>query len=141
MWGIKWCLVWLISLNSFYATVRRIVTMLICTSCLLAKHRLGQNWNITLVTSAAGSLLNTINKPLYIHASYIKLVMMLIGSLLVNIVHNTWFYLIWQKTQKCLLLFNKTPPQKKNSWRHGASLEQPKLMGLIWTVIILSKLL
>ena len=124
MWGIKWCKVWFISVNSFYATVRRIVTMLICTSCLLAKRRLGHNWNIALPSSIAGPLLNTINKPLYIRASYIKLVMMLISSLLVIIVHNTWSYLIWQKTQKCFLLFHKTPSQKKKSGGMGLFLEQ-----------------
>ena len=124
MWGKKWCKVWIISVNSFCTTVRRIVTMLICTSFLIAKRRLGQNWNITLASSIAGPLLNTINKPLYIRASYIKLVMMLIGSLLVIIVHNTWFYLIWQKTQKCSLLFHKTPSQKKKSGGMGLFLEQ-----------------
>jgi len=124
MWGIKWCKVWFISVNSFYATVRRIVTRLICTSCLLAKGRLGHIWDIALTSSIAGPLLNTINKPLYIRASYIKLVMMLISSLLVIIVHNTWSYLIWQKTQKCFLLFHKTPSQKKKSGGMGLFLEQ-----------------
>ena len=140
MWGKKWCKVWIISVNSFCTTVRRIMTMLICTSFLLVKRRLGHIWNIALASSIAGPLLNTINKPLYISASYIKLVMMLIESLLVIIVHNTWFYLIWQKTQKCLLLFHKTPTQKKKSWRHGAIFGTVNLMGLIWTVLILSKL-